>query len=530
MVKALLKQVLSKRKKGPRCNCLRCSAKSDSTMAYLLSNSTLSSLMRKSAAFGIPKVDEELRNRLNELMGESWKCIDAIMDESCVENGQLATIPGFAVLGAFVGSELKAFSYVPLELWGRSTEDGGVDTLTSLLKSANEGRDQGEEPFQVAVWMTGYFGVEAPVHIVGCDDKGNHSFGLASPQGIFKVKTPFMAEALHLLQARYAPEETKEDDPKAAEKVAFKRTQRYLDAMQYAFMLRSKMKTDTTDFAEAMKSAAEKSDARVAEMRAQLISDATARRKAAVASKNALLEQSAQRARALEKEVQRLASQVRSFAAVATSGTIPEDPSKSPATSNAAPVPAVDEALSDEAELHWRDVAERQAEVIRQLNVAVRHVDATRTGEQPPEAEVLAPRKLSDLATWAAENADRVIVLKRALNSAKKSQYHDEDLVYKALDVLATTYRDVKLGLADREAFKEDCIELRLDFGGSVSEEVSDSYYFLWRGRRVFLDQHVGRGNARDSRFCFRMYFTWDELEEKVIIGWLPTHLPTKSS
>jgi hypothetical protein len=67
-----------------------------------------------------------------------------------------------------------------------------------------------------------------------------------------------------------------------------------------------------------------------------------------------------------------------------------------------------------------------------------------------------------------------------------------------------------------------------LDFGGSQASCQSDDYFFNWKGRRCFLDQHIGRGVSRDSRYCFRAYFTWDEEESKVIIGWAPSHLPTR--
>ena len=53
------------------------------------------------------------------------------------------------------------------------------------------------------------------------------------------------------------------------------------------------------------------------------------------------------------------------------------------------------------------------------------------------------------------------------------------------------------------------------------------AYFIRLGGRRRFLDQHLGKGSARDPRYCMRIYFCWDEDTNRVVIGHMPSHLPT---
>jgi hypothetical protein len=173
---------------------------------------------------------------------------------------------------------------------------------------------------------------------------------------------------------------------------------------------------------------------------------------------------------------------------------------------------------------YWRETAEHQAEVITQLRLAASHVSAS--VESPVDPQGSPERTLADIGVWAAEHSDSIVVLGRAIAGAKKSIYEDVELVYAALDLLATTYREVKLGQRDRMDLRDHCLRLGLEIGGSVDpSRADDTYYVRWGGRRRFLDQHLARGTSRDPRLCLRIYFTWDEDEQKVIIGWLPTHL-----
>lgn len=177
--------------------------------------------------------------------------------------------------------------------------------------------------------------------------------------------------------------------------------------------------------------------------------------------------------------------------------------------------------------LHLREVVERQAAQLRKLQFAA----AARPAE--PSTEVSPPPvgrqwRLTDLAEWAELHADTITILPRAIAEAKKSDLENQQLAFDALDLLSNTYRLVKLSELPREEFKNRAAQLGLFIGGSISfpGEHGDAYYVMHGGRRRFLDQHVGRGSSRDSRFSLRIYFFWDDETRRPVIGWLPSHLP----
>lgn len=147
-------------------------------------------------------------------------------------------------------------------------------------------------------------------------------------------------------------------------------------------------------------------------------------------------------------------------------------------------------------------------------------------GERNASPQVWA---LSDIGQWASENYDRIVVLPRAIAEAKKSQYSDPRLVYEALEMLAETYPRVRKGELPRDTLMNRCLELGLSIGGSVDPgragQAGNDYFVTWDNRRRFLDQHLSKGISRDPRHCMRIYFFYDEQAQKVVCGWLPTHL-----
>lgn len=139
--------------------------------------------------------------------------------------------------------------------------------------------------------------------------------------------------------------------------------------------------------------------------------------------------------------------------------------------------------------------------------------------------------KLSDIGEWAETNADRIIIMPRAIAATKRSTFEQPALLYECLELLANEYTQVKSGKADRHAFKNKADSLGLDFGGSVEPsvagEMGELYFIRWGGSRRFLDQHLCKGNSRDPRYCMRIYFCYDQTTQQVIVGHMPSHLPT---
>ena len=177
---------------------------------------------------------------------------------------------------------------------------------------------------------------------------------------------------------------------------------------------------------------------------------------------------------------------------------------------------------------HLRETVAQQAAQLRKLQIALsaRGNDSDAQDIPPPAAQ--REWRLVDLAEWAELHADVITVLPRAISEAKKSDLENNQLVFDALDMLATTYRSVKLSEVPREELKARADQLGLFLGGSTSfaGEYGDAYFVQYGGRRRFLDQHVGRGTSRDPRFSVRIYFFWDDEARRVVVGWLPSHLP----
>lgn len=177
---------------------------------------------------------------------------------------------------------------------------------------------------------------------------------------------------------------------------------------------------------------------------------------------------------------------------------------------------------------HLREVIERQAGQLRKLQFAA----SAARGVESPSTEIPAPAarqwSMADIAEWADLHADTITILPRAIAEAKKSDLENAQLAFDALDLLAHTYRLVKLSHLPREDYKAHADRLGLFIGGSVSApgEHGDAYFVQYGGRRRLLDQHLGRGTSRDSRYSLRVYFFWDEDTQRAVVGWLPSHLP----
>lgn len=188
---------------------------------------------------------------------------------------------------------------------------------------------------------------------------------------------------------------------------------------------------------------------------------------------------------------------------------------------------AVDDELA-----YWRETARAQARVIRQLQSeqAPRAQHHHHQPHTPPEAAPsMKDWALKDIGAWAALHSEKIVVLPRAVAAARKSSFEDAPLLYAALRILAETYPAVKRGEAGREQAKQELAAIGVSIGGSVDPgragAFGDEYFVNWRGRRRFLDQHLAKGSSRDPRYTLRIYFTWDEEIEQVIVGWLPSHL-----
>ena len=151
-------------------------------------------------------------------------------------------------------------------------------------------------------------------------------------------------------------------------------------------------------------------------------------------------------------------------------------------------------------------------------------------------AEVI-PDNLEELEEWARKHLGGAVQLhNRALRSARDSEYEDIPFIYKALLLLRDYYVPMRRegGAELRQAFEQQCKKLDIEeqqtFSGTGAGEQGDTYFIRMDNRRFAMDRHLKKGNSREPRYCFRLYFFWDEVTSQVVVGWLPSHLKTRAS
>jgi hypothetical protein len=160
-----------------------------------------------------------------------------------------------------------------------------------------------------------------------------------------------------------------------------------------------------------------------------------------------------------------------------------------------------------------------------------------------PDTRTQSPGSLEDLPQWILEqHGQRVVLHPRAVNAVKKSQYEDIALIYSAIDLLGVEYWNMRMSTTEnattqREAWEMKLKELELDFSPAITSsragEQGDEYrvaYPIGTDQKRLLEHHLCKGSDREERFCMRIYFFWDDVAKRVVIGWLPSHLDTRST
>jgi hypothetical protein len=150
---------------------------------------------------------------------------------------------------------------------------------------------------------------------------------------------------------------------------------------------------------------------------------------------------------------------------------------------------------------------------------------------QKSEVEIVEyPESLAELDRWTGRFlGERLVLLPRAVRSARKAQYPDVRLVCDCLLMLGREYLDQKRG--KRSKAELDSVAQRLGVTITRSGDLArlqqwkDEYEVDWREEKRLLEMHVKKGTGRDPRNCLRIYFFFDDETEQVVVGHLPDHL-----
>lgn len=145
------------------------------------------------------------------------------------------------------------------------------------------------------------------------------------------------------------------------------------------------------------------------------------------------------------------------------------------------------------------------------------------------------PETLESFESWCQEHlAGAVELANRAYQGVRKSEFHDPKLIYRALLLLRDRYVPMRVeGTQERRSAYEDALrELQLEDSatGDGIKFAADLYSVQHGGGRRPLDRHLKGSDSRDRRYCFRLYFFWDDESQIVVVGWLPSHLDNRAS
>jgi hypothetical protein len=203
--------------------------------------------------------------------------------------------------------------------------------------------------------------------------------------------------------------------------------------------------------------------------------------------------------------------------------------------------------LQEQKELHEgllqvaeyeREAAQQEANAVKAQAFALR--DRIRAlekelKEETGKSQTDIPSTLNGFENWCKQHlSGSVEVANRAFQGVRKSEYEDPQTIYKALLVLRDQYVPMRRegGPEKRRAYEEALAAIRLEESGTGDgiKFDSDLYSVQYGNRRMALDRHLKGGKSRDPRFCFRLYFFWDDETEVVVVGWLPSHLDNRMS
>ena len=187
--------------------------------------------------------------------------------------------------------------------------------------------------------------------------------------------------------------------------------------------------------------------------------------------------------------------------------------------------------------------AEEREEIARQLRQRVAWLEARVTNLEPQLAGQAAlqesdfPDTWEGLDLWVEQRlGGRVRLLPQALKAARNSVYKDIPFVCRVLKMLGDEYQPMRVhgGTEHVERCEALTSTLRVEIShvgeAARMHRTKGNYQVSWNGKRVTLDMHVSGSSSRRQESGFRLYFHYDEDEQIVVVGHLPTHLPNTLS
>lgn len=165
------------------------------------------------------------------------------------------------------------------------------------------------------------------------------------------------------------------------------------------------------------------------------------------------------------------------------------------------------------------------------LRWAVAYRDNPGETEDIPELETVG----AAVALARERYPGQLLVQLNAESEADDSSFKWPQQVWDALRWLATDYFTSHLGrnpIGDMdEACRAACgMWYKSSQHDTTMNQFRDSYTTWVDGRRIWLGEHIGKGNSFDPRRTIRIAFDWDRQLQKVVIGYIGQHQRTTAS
>ena len=149
------------------------------------------------------------------------------------------------------------------------------------------------------------------------------------------------------------------------------------------------------------------------------------------------------------------------------------------------------------------------------------------------------PRQVStvgDAVTYAREMfPDRLLLRPNSKSVVQDNPFERPEDVWLALEWLATTYHDAKMGESSVPDFDLSIREMCGWWYKSDQHETTRNKYRDWyttrvNGDRRWLLEHIGTGASKDARHTIRIAFDWDREEQVVVVGYIGQHQRTDAT
>lgn len=147
------------------------------------------------------------------------------------------------------------------------------------------------------------------------------------------------------------------------------------------------------------------------------------------------------------------------------------------------------------------------------------------------------PIHCSDIPDWVAKQfPTQIAIMPRARKALNKAGHAEPGRIGRGIAALAGARRSLLLGDRDQlNSFEQQLLSMRMRDSFTNAErlrgQTGDAYVIHFEGRRLLLDRHLCSNSSgfNDPRLI-RIYYAYDRTTQKIVIGWMPTHLPTSIS